>query len=253
MILPLRRPLIFFDLETTGTSVTDDRIVQMAVLKVAPDGDRKAWKQFFNPEQPIAPEATAVHGISDDDVRDAPTFRSMAHKLHRSFSSGDLAGYNHLHFDVPLLAEEFARCDLVFPAPDVRYVDVYRIFRRRERRTLEAAHQFFLGREMEHAHDAMADVVATLDVFEAQLDRYGDLPRDLDQLHSYCQDDCPAADAAGKLIRDKEGEVRFNFGKHRGERVLDHPEYAAWMLRGDFARSTKVILRQLLGGLKVAV
>ena len=246
MSLLLRRPLIFFDLETTGTSVTADRIVSLAVVKLMPDGDQRPFKALFNPERPIPPEATAVHGISDADVAQQPTFAAWARRLQQSFAGSDLAGYNHLHFDVPLLAEEFARCELPFPDPNVRYVDVYRIFRRREQRTLSAAYKFFVGRTLENAHDALADVVATMEVFEAQMTRYADLPRDLDALHLYCQDGCPAADVAGKLIFNAQGELCFNFGKHRGQRVADNPEYAHWMLKSDFSQSTKRVLRELL-------
>lgn len=248
MNLPLTRPLVFFDLETTGTDIVADRIVQISVLKIFPDKSEESRTRLINPGIPIPAGATAVHGISDDDVRDQPAFRSVARGLFEFLAGCDLAGYNSNNFDVPFLVEEFARCGLEFPQPGTKLIDVCTIFKRKEERTLTAAYKFYCGRTLEHAHDAAADVRATYEVFARQLDRYPDLgAATLEELHEYCTRE-ETVDYARKLARNDQGEIVFNFGKYKDQTVTSQPDYARWMTESDFPEGTKVILRKILDG-----
>lgn len=252
MALRLTRPLVFCDLETTGTDIVTDRIVQIALMKVHPDDDGRPVRiseqctHLLNPGRPIPQDATAIHGITDGDVRDKPRFAELADTLHRFFDECDLAGYNANAFDVPFLVEEFARCGRTFPNEGTRLIDVCIIFKRKEARTLSAAYRFYCGKVLENAHDAEADVRATLEVFQQQLTRYDDLNAlSLDELHAFCN---PASlvDYARYLTRDSKGDVVFNFGKHKGKPVGMHPDYVRWMLERTFPEATKAVLRRLL-------
>ncbi|MBI5471754.1 MAG: 3'-5' exonuclease [Ignavibacteriae bacterium] len=246
MKLRLDRPLVFFDLETTGTDFVSDRVVQISVMKVHPDESEETRTRLINPGIPIPKAASDIHGITDDDVRDQPPFRTVAKGLVEFLSRSDIAGYNSNGFDIPFLVEEFARCGIEFPHPDARLIDVCTIFKRKEERTLSAAYKFYCDKIHEHAHDAEADVRVTFEVFKGQLDRYPDLGcASMKELHDFCARD-NIVDYARKLSLNEAGEIVFNFGKHKGAPVLGQLDYARWMVENDFPEGTKMILRKLM-------
>lgn len=246
MNLPLTRPIVFLDLETTGTDFLADRIVQISVLKIYPDASREGRTRLINPGIPIPNEASRVHGITDADVRDQPCFRNIATSLFEFLADCDLAGYNSNAFDIPFLVEEFARCGIEFPQEGTKLIDVCTIFKRKEERTLAAAYRFYCGKILHHAHDAESDVHATYEVFNAQRARYEDIGSlSLEELHAYCLPP-NTVDYARYLLRGESGEIIFNFGKHKGQPVHQHQEYARWMLESDFPEGTKRILRKIL-------
>jgi DNA polymerase III subunit epsilon len=264
--IKLQRPLVFFDLETTGTDVATDRIVEMAFIKLMPDGSsvmvpNKAEGQgrlIVNPGQPIPPEATAIHGISDADAAVAKTFTERSEGLNAWLEGCDFAGYNSNRFDVPILVEEFLRAGVDFSLEGRSLVDVQTIFHKMEPRNLRAALGFFCGESLEDAHEAMPDVVATLKVFASQIERYkdhtvplgggeslGPLPQEVVEIAAFAQHR-PMADAAGKFGYDESGEVVFNFGQHKGKLLRENMGYAEWMLGRDFAESTKRLIREVV-------
>jgi DNA polymerase-3 subunit epsilon len=248
--LRLVRPLVFLDLESTGTDPLRDRIVEIAVLRVAPDGTREARCRRVHPGRPIPAEATAVHGIRDEDVRDAPAFRQIAKSLLDWIGEADLAGFNVRRFDVLLLDRELADCGLDFGLARRRVVDVMTIFHRREPRDLSAAVRFYLGREHEGAHAALEDVEAAASVLDAQLARYADLPRTVEELDGLGRD--PAAiDHSGKFVW-REERVVFSFGRHQGRELGDVArearDYLEWILDTDFPADAKEIVRRALAG-----
>ena len=245
MELTLKRPLVFFDLETTGMDVAKDRIVQISVLKVHPDGREEVKTRLINPGMPIPLPATAVHHITDAQVANEPKFGALARALAEFFYDADIAGFNSNRFDIPILVEEFGRCGIAFPEPETKLIDVQVIYHRKEERTLAAAYKFYCSKTLEGAHDAEADVRATLEVFREQLERYDDIGRTIDELHRYSNSDT-IVDFARKLMRNDRGEIVYAIGKNKGKRVLDDPGYAEWMLTGDFPESTKQVLRQIL-------
>jgi DNA polymerase-3 subunit epsilon len=245
MQLKLNKPMCFFDLETTGINITSDRIVEISILKVFPNGkeERHTWK--VNPEMPIPAETTAVHGISDEDVKDAPTFKQLAKDINTLIKDSDLAGFNSNRFDIPLLAEEMLRVDLDFDMKSRVAVDVQTIFHKKEQRTLSAAYKFYCNESLENAHSAEADTVATYEVLKAQLDRYDDLENDAKFLAEFSSRK-KFADFAGFIAYNKEGQECFSFGKHKGKlvtEVLDQePGYFGWLLNADFPLYTKKVL-----------
>lgn len=253
MKLQLKRPLVFFDLETTGQEKETDRIVQFAAVKMLTDGTERRWETLINPGCPIPPAATKVHGITDAMVADAPTFAAVAAKIWSALLDCDLAGFNARRFDVPLLIAEFARVRGFEAAPDDlagrAIVDPMRIFHQREPRDLGAAHRFFLGEELAGAHQAMNDVVAAQRVFLAQLERYEDLPADVDTLSEVCAED--AVDLERKLVW-QEGQVVIAFGKMRGKSLrwlLENDQgFLRWMLdpKNSFPADTKRIIDHAL-------
>jgi DNA polymerase III subunit epsilon len=245
MKLTFKRPIVFFDLETTGTDITRDRIVQIAVLKLLPDGGEEVRTRLLNPGIPIPASATAVHHITNADVADKPKFPDIAKGLAEFFRDADIAGFNSNRFDIPILVEEFGRCSIPFPDPEAKLVDVQVIYHRKEERTLAAAYKFYCSKTLEGAHDAEADVRATLEVFREQLEKYDDIGTTLEELHRYSNSD-GIVDYARKLMRNDRGEIVYAFGKNRGKRVLDDTGYAEWMLGGDFPESTKNVLRRIL-------
>jgi DNA polymerase-3 subunit epsilon len=245
MNLILKRPLVFFDLETTGTDIARDRIVQISVLKLHPDAGEEVRTRLINPGMLIPASATAVHRITNEAVAEAPRFPDIAKGLAEFFRGGDIAGFNSNRFDIPILVEEFGRCSIPFPDPEAKLVDVQVIYHRKEERTLAAAYKFYCSKTLEGAHDAEADVRATLEVFREQLEKYDDIGTTLEELHRYSNSDS-IVDYARKLMRNDKGEIVYAFGKNRGKRVLDDPGYAEWMLEGDFPESTKNVLRRLL-------
>lgn len=242
MKLKLERPVMFFDLETTGTDVLHDRIVEISMIKLQPDGSETQRTIRVNPERSIPAEATAVHHISDADVADAPTFRQIAAPLAESFSGCDLAGFNSNRFDIPLLAEEFARAGIDFDFATPRFIDVQTIFHKKEQRTLSAAYRFYCDKNLEDAHSAAGDTRATFEVLLAQLDRYADLPNDVDGLSEFSSQN-RNVDLAGRLVYDKERREVINFGKHKGKLAVDvlreDPGYFSWIQQGDFPSNTK--------------
>ncbi len=253
--IKLERPLVGFDLETTGVDVDRDRIVQIAVVRVAPDGRRATFDSLVNPEGPIPLQATAVHGIRDEDVRDAPTFAQLRSEVEEMFKDADLAGFNSIRFDLPLLQAELKRAGGFLDLRGVRHLDAMRIFHAMEPRDLSAACRFYCGHELVGAHNALADVNATLEVLDAQLARYDELPGDLDELHRFCNpDEGKYLDRRRKLIWSDDGEPVFTFGKFNGRTLQevcalpDGRSYLEWILAKDFGEDLKAILREALGG-----
>jgi len=251
--LHLTRPLVVFDLETTGIDVEKDRIVQIGLIRVEPDGERTAWESLVNPEQPIPPESTAIHGISDDDVRDAPTFSQLRGEVERRLEGADLAGYNSVRFDQPLLEQELARAGSQLDLKGVRHLDAMRIFHTMERRDLSAAYRFYCDKELVGAHGALPDATATLEVLDAQIARYDEVPGDVDELHRFCNpDEGKWVDRTRKFRFDDQGEAVFNFGKLTGQPLKAVAQadrgYLEWMLNKDFSEEVKGILRDALAG-----
>jgi DNA polymerase-3 subunit epsilon len=253
--LRLARPLVVFDLETTGTDVDKDRIVQIGLIRVEPDGGRRSWEHLVNPERPIPPEATAVHGIRDEHVRDEPTFAQLRAEIEQWFAGADLAGYNSVRFDLPLLQAELSRAGSAFDFAGVRHLDAMAIFFAMERRDLTAAYRFYCDKELEGAHHALADVAATLEVLDAQIGRYEELPTDVDALHRLCNpDEGRFVDRSRKFAWNDRGEAVFTFGKYNGRSLQDTLAdaggrgYLEWMLGKDFSDEVKGILRAALGG-----
>jgi DNA polymerase III subunit epsilon len=236
------------DLETTGINVSSDRIVEISVLKINPNGKEEWMTSRVNPEMPIPPKSTAIHGITDKDVADAPTFKEIAKNLAVFLEGSDLAGFNAIKFDIPVLAEEFLRVNIDFNFRKRKYVDPQVIFHKKEQRTLSAAYLFYCNRELENAHSSKADTEATFEVLKAQLDRYNDLENDIEKLADYSSFN-NIADFAGRIIFDENGIEIFNFGKHKGKPVetvfRDEPSYYSWMMNGDFPLYTKKILTEI--------
>jgi DNA polymerase-3 subunit epsilon len=246
--LNLRRPIAFIDLETTGINVSADRIVEISVLKINPEGREEWMSTRINPEMPIPPKSTAIHGIRDEDVANSPTFKEIAKKLTAFLEGTDLAGYNAVKFDIPVLAEEFLRINIDFNFHKRRYVDVQVIFHRKEQRTLSAAYQFYCNKELENAHSSKADVQATYEVLKSQLDRYNDLENNVEKLADFSSYN-NIVDFAGRIIYDENGIEIFNFGKHKGKPVelvfREEPSYYSWIMNGDFPLYTKKILTEI--------
>lgn len=248
MKLNLERPLIFFDLETTGTNIVSDRIVEISLIKVYPDGSEERKSRKINPERPIPAESTAIHHITDEMVANEPTFRQIANSLAKIFEGSDVAGYNSNKFDVPLLIEEFSRAGVKFEMEGRRFIDVQNIFHKMEQRTLTAAYRFYCGKELTEAHSADADTQATYEVLLGQLERYEDLKNDVDYLAEFSRG-FRAVDLAGRIVLDDSDQPVFNFGKHKGHRVLDvfrrEPSFYSWMMQGDFPKNTKDVITKL--------
>jgi DNA polymerase-3 subunit epsilon len=261
MKLNLSRPIVFFDLEATGTNVAADRIVEICVLKINPDGTEEVRTRRINPTIPIPAEVVKIHGISDEDVKDEPTFKSVAKGLLEFIGNADLAGYNSNKFDVPMLIEEFYRAGIEFPMENRNLIDVQNIFHQMEQRTLVAAVKFYCNREHVGAHGAEADVRATYDVLLAQIEKYNNVEftdkegrtsipvkNDMDALAAFTTNK-DWVDFAGRMVYDKDGRELFNFGKHKGKRVEDvfrtEPSYYDWIMNGDFALSTKRTIEKI--------
>ena len=253
--LSLSRPIVFFDLETTGINPATDRIVEMALVKMLPGGERDTWVSRLNPGMPIPAESTGFHGITDADVADAPGFKQIAKELAVWLKGCDFGGYNAARFDLPLLVEEFLRAGVPVDFSASRMVDVQKIFFKMEQRTLSAAYKFYCGKAMENAHSAEADINATIEVLEAQLDRYEDISQDVDGLNDFFGDDEPLVDYARTMVR-RDGEIIFNFGKYKGQRVEDvfmkNPSHYDWMMKGDFSLHTKQKISEILNTMKLA-
>ena len=249
-LLRLDRPLVVFDTETTGTNSRSDRIIEIACLKVHPDGRREDWVRRFHPGVPIPPGSTAIHGISDADVAQAPRFRDGAAELAAFLDGCDLAGYNVVGFDLPVLRSEFLRAGVPFEVSERRIVDAQRIFFSREPRHLSAAARFYCQSAHEGAHGALADADMTLRVLEGQLERYLELPRSVHELHElFCAGIDQDIDPEGRF-RLVNGEPTVNFGKNRGrtlkEMSREEPGFLRWILKGDFSDAVKAVAKKFL-------
>lgn len=248
MPLQLERPIAFIDLETTGTNLGSDRIVEIAILRISKDGSRTVKRKLINPEMPIPAGASDIHGITDEMVKDAPSFRQVANELKQFLENCDLAGYNSNRFDIPLLAEEFLRVGLDFEMGARRMLDVQRIFHLMEQRTLSAAYKFYCNKTLDGAHSAEVDAQATWEVLEAQLDRYPQLGNTVDSVIKFIGEE-QVVDFARRFIFSNGVEV-FNFGKHKGRPVAEvlkaEPQYYDWMMKGDFPLHTKQKLTEIL-------
>lgn len=242
MDLKLTKPIVFFDLETTGTNITSDRIVEISSIKISPNGKEDEWTLRVNPEMPIPPESTAIHHITDADVAGCRTFKQIAQRLAEYLTGCDIAGFNSNRFDIPMLDQEFQRVGVHFDFSRARFVDVQTIFHKKEQRTLVAAYRFYCGKELDDAHSAKADTRATYEVLKAQLDRYDDLPNDIGQLAEYSRQN-RNVDLIGRLVYNEEGKETVNFGKHKGRLAEDvlrtDPGYYGWIMQGDFPQNTK--------------
>ncbi|MEZ4997892.1 MAG: 3'-5' exonuclease [Bacteroidales bacterium] len=245
MELNLKKPLVILDLETTGVNIASDRIVEFSALKVTPGGHEEWLTMRLNPGIPISPEATRVHGISDADVANEPHFRDVAKRIASFLEGCDLAGFNSMKFDIPILSEEFLRVNVDFNPARHRYVDVQVIFHKKEQRTLSAAYKFYCNMELENAHSAKADTAATYEILKAQLDRYPDLENDIEKLSAFSAFN-NNADLAGRIVFNEQGQEVFNFGKHKGKPVelvfKEEPSYYSWMMNGDFPLNTKQVI-----------
>jgi len=252
MLLELTRPLVVFDLETTGTNPHVDRIVEIGLLKVHPDGETESRCLRVNPEQPIPPETTVIHGITDDDVADAPRFRQVSVELLSFLHNCDLAGFGIIRFDVPLLRREFSLAGIDFPPPNTRLIDAQRIFHLNEPRDLSAALRFYCSDDHVNAHSADADVAATWRVLLGQFERYSDLPKSAEELDVFCNPRSPGAlDPDGK-IRWRGNEAVIAFGQKSGlslrQLARDEPGYLKWILNKDFSPEVKAIVRDAVAG-----
>jgi DNA polymerase-3 subunit epsilon len=245
--LLLKRPLAVIDLETTGTNVATDRIIEIAIIKVFPDKTTQSKVRRINPGMPIPAGSSAIHGIRDEDVKDAPLFKQVAHELKQFMENCDLAGYNSNRFDIPLLVEEFLRADVNFDVSKRKFVDVQRIFHLMEKRTLAAAYKFYCDKQLENAHSAEADAMATYEILEAQLARYEHLQEDIDSLATFTKEE-DYIDFARRLVMQGGQEV-FNFGKYKGRPVREvlkaEPQYYDWMMKADFPLNTKQKLTEI--------
>jgi DNA polymerase-3 subunit epsilon len=248
MKLNLKRPLVIFDLETTGISISTDRIVEMATIKVNVDGTEEIKTQRFNPTIPIPAEVSAIHGIFDEDVKDMPTFAEKAKEYAEYFKSCDFGGFNSNKFDFPMLVEEMLRANVEFETEGRKFVDVQRIFHQMEQRTLSAAYKFYCDKTLENAHSAEADTIATYEILKAQLDRYEVLDNDMESLHKI-SGQANLVDLAGRIVLNDKGQEVFNFGKHKGKMVSyvfkNEPGYYQWMMDNDFSLDTKRKLTQI--------
>lgn len=245
MELKLNRPICFFDLETTGTDVVKDRIVEIAILKIYPNGNKESKTWLVNPTIPIPYVVSQIHGITNERVANEPTFKELAPQIHNMIKDSDLAGYNSDRFDIPLLVEELLRADIDFDLKNRVTVDVQTIFHKKEERTLSAAYRFYCNETLENAHSAAADTNATYEILKAQLDRYEDLENDIKSLSEYTTRK-KAVDFAGFIALNDKGEEIFTFGKHKGAKVEDvleqEPGYFGWLLNADFPLYTKKVL-----------
>lgn len=248
MELKLTKPICFFDLETTGINIAKDRIVEIAILKVFPNGNKESHTWRVNPEMNIPDEVIKIHGISNEDVANEPTFKELSKTIYQFIKGCDLAGYNSNRFDIPLLAEELLRAEIDFDIKSVMTIDVQTIFHKKEKRTLEAAYKFYCNEELIGAHGAEADTNATYEVLKSQLDKYPDLENDTKKLSEFSSQK-KSADFAGFIGYDKNKNELFTFGKHKGklvEEVLEkEPGYFGWILNADFPLYTKKILTAL--------
>ena len=247
-MLKLTRPVAFIDLETTGVNLSSDRIVEIAIIKVLPDAERQVKRKLINPEKPIPKETTEIHGITDENVKDAPTFKQAGNEIKQFLENCDLGGYNSNRFDIPMLMEEFLRAGMDVDLSNRRMIDVQHIFYTMEPRTLTAAYKFYCQKELVNAHSAENDVQATIDVLLSQIDRYKNLGNSIDSILEVIGEE-KIVDYARRFSFDEKGREVFNFGKFKGRPVADvlksEPQYYDWMMKGDFPLHTKKKLTEL--------
>lgn len=248
MKLNLKRPLVFFDLETTGVDTAKDRIVEISMVKVMPDGEEIVRTRLINPQMHIPEDATAVHGITDEDVKDQPTFAQIAKSLSQFIEGCDFGGFNSNRFDLPMLVEEFLRAGVDVDFKNRKFIDVQNIFHKMEQRTLVAAYKFYCNKDLTDAHSAEADTRATYEVLKAQLDRYSELQNDVTALAEFSSRG-ETVDYAGRIVYNDKGEEVFNFGKYKGVKVSEvfqrEPSYYDWMMNGDFPLYTKKVITEI--------
>lgn len=248
MNLKLTKPIVFFDLETTGIQIATDRIVEISILKIFPNGNKESKTWLVNPEMEISKEAIAIHGITNEKVVTEPTFNELASKVSEMIEGCDLAGFNSNRFDIPLLAEEMLRADVNFDMQNRKAIDVQVIFHKKEQRTLSAGYEFYCGKNLENAHSAEADTLATYEILEAQIEKYDDVENDIDFLSEYSSH-TKRVDFAGFIIYDENDVENFSFGKYKGQKVTDvlraNPGYYSWMKNADFPLYTKKVLTQI--------
>lgn len=248
MSLQLTRPLAFIDLETTGINISTDRIVEIAIVKIMPNGEKLVKRKLINPQMPIPPQATEVHGISNEMVKDAPTFKQVAHEIKQFIEGCDIGGYNSNRFDMPMLIEEFLRAGVQYNVQGKKFVDVQKVFHLMEQRTLSAAYKFYCNKTLEGAHSAEVDATATWEILEAQVQRYPQLGNTVESIVKFTGED-EIVDFARRFIKQNGVEV-FNFGKHKGKSVeqviKEEPQYYDWMMKGDFAMDTKQKFTEIL-------
>ena len=248
MKLNLKRPIVFFDLETTGVDTAKDRIVEISMVKVMPNGEEIVRTRLINPQMHIPEDATAIHGITDEDVKDAPTFAQIAKSLSQFIEGCDFGGFNSNRFDLPMLVEEFLRAGVDVDFRRRKFIDVQNIFHKMEQRTLVAAYRFYCDKELDNAHSAEADTRATYEVLKAQLDRYPELQNDVTALAEFSTRG-EVVDYAGRIVYNDKGIEVFNFGKYRGRSVSEvfqeEPSYYSWMMNGDFPLYTKKIITEI--------
>jgi DNA polymerase-3 subunit epsilon len=248
MPLSLERPICFIDLETTGINVSTDRIVEIAVVKIGLDGTKQVKRRLVNPEMSIPKASSDVHGITDEMVKDAPTFKELANEIKQFIEGSDIGGYNSNRFDVPMLNEEFLRAGITVDIENRKLLDVQKVFHMMEQRTLSAAYQFYCHKTLEDAHTAEADATATWEILEAQIERYPQIGNTVESIVKFTGED-EIIDFARRLVYENDVIV-FNFGKHKGKSVIqvlkDEPQYYDWMMKGDFALHTKQKLTEIL-------
>ena len=248
MNLSLTKPIVFFDLETTGINIAKDKVVEISILKVFPNGNKESKTWLVNPEMAIPNESSEIHGITDEKVANEPTFKELAPSINEMIADSDLAGFNSNRFDIPLLAEELMRAGIDFDMNNRKAVDVQTIFHKKEQRTLSAGYQFYCGKELVGAHGAEADTNATYEILLAQVDKYDDLENTIDSLSAYSTHGKRADFAGFILFNDKDEEI-FSFGKYKGRTVeavfKENPGYNAWMQNADFPLYTKKVLREI--------
>lgn len=248
MKLQLKRPLAIFDLETTGINIQADRIVEIAIKKLNPNGSTEVYHQKINPTISIPIETSLIHGIYDEDVKNSPTFKDLAPEIMNFIKDCDLGGYNSNKFDIPVLAEELMRAEVDFDFTNTHFVDIQNIFHKMEQRTLSAAYQFYCDKQLENAHSALYDTEATLDILFAQVDKYEDLATTIPELAKFTnQSNFDLVDFAGRIAKNEKGDVIYNFGKHKGKTIEDvnkiEPGYYGWMLEAEFPLYTKKVLK----------
>jgi DNA polymerase-3 subunit epsilon len=260
MKLKLKNPIAFFDLETTGINIANDRVVEISILKIMPNGDEEKRTDLINPGIPIPAETSLIHGIHDDDVKDAPPFKDIAKSLVKFLEGCDLGGFNILRFDVPMIVEEFLRAGVSFDISKRKLIDAQKIFHLMEKRNLSAAYTFYCNETLENAHSAEADTLATFEIFKKQVERYdgqevldmkgnklGVIQNDMEAIHNITLQ--KMVDLAGRMVYNDKGEEVFNFGKHKGKRVVDilekEPMYYNWIQKNDFSLDTKRKLTEI--------
>jgi len=248
MKLTLARPIAFIDLETTGINISTDKIIEIAIVKILPDGTKQVKRKLLNPQMPIPKASTDIHGITDEMVKDAPTFKQVANEIKQYLDNCDMGGYNSNRFDVPMLIEEFLRIGLDFSVEGRKMVDVQKVFHLMEQRTLGAAYKFYCSKTLEGAHSAEVDATATWEILLAQVERYDNIGTTIDSIVKFTGED-DIVDFSRRFIKVNGIEV-FNFGKHKGKAVADvlkaEPQYYDWMMKGDFAMNTKQKLTEIL-------